>query len=55
MYANNGNSLGYQVYPLTGTWNENAVTYGTKPGVGSQVASSPGSPVARGRRRTSPR
>ena len=41
VYANNGNSAGYQVYPLTSsTWDESTVTYATKPGTGSQVAAS---------------
>ncbi len=40
LYANNGSTLGYQVYPVTGSWSETVTTYSDKPAAGSQVATS---------------
>jgi hypothetical protein len=43
LYANNGSSIGYGVYPLTGgSWTETGTTYSDKPGTGSLAASSGG-------------
>ena len=41
LYANNGSSTGYQVFPLTSSsWTETGTTYNDKPATGSLVATS---------------